>query len=288
MNLTDNIKQTFPTEIDFPMELQLLCEWVEENGYDSIATDFRLGAAPNLVSSYFHNGGKLEKHLVAFANSSDGGIFALWRTNEGQKVVHLGSEGNNWFVLADDFADFVATLAIGYSNLAEDDLLNPPVGNGPDAKFKTWVETKFGLRIPDSAKNIDKTDRAFTRWVFNTLQPGVDFDQFDPDSKHNLEFHSLEYRLLVSKIPENKSKFIGDLRKVSTLSISELMKGLNNLPIVVYEGSTYFNGQLSLKNFPSADKEALIYLTENYKDAVTLEYRKNVKQSEKTGFKELG
>ena len=287
MKFVDKIKQAFPTEIDFPIELQLFCEWIEENGYDSIATDFRLEAAPKLISTYFENGEKLERYLAAFGHSGDGGIFAIWQTDGEQKVVHLGSEGNNWFVVADSFVGFLARLAIGYRNLVYDDLQKPPAGTNADAKFKTWVEATFGLTVPDSAKHIDKTDKTFTRWVFNILQPGVDFEHFDPDSKHNREFHSIEYRLVVSNIPDNKSKFIGDLRKASAMSISELMQGLRNLPVVVYESSTYFNGQLSLKNFPTNDREALLYLTEKYRQEVALQYRKRVRQSEKMEFREM-
>lgn len=71
------------------------------------------------------------------------------------------------------------------------------------------------------------------------------------------------------------------------MSISELLKQLNNLPFVVYESSTYFKGQLSIINFSTFDKDKLIFLTENYKNEVILEYRNNVKKSEKTDFKQL-
>lgn len=288
MTLADKIKQTFPTEIHFPIELKLFCDWIEENGYDSIASDFKLHASSNAMIKYFDNGEKLEKHIAAFGHSGDGGIFALWKTDKSQKIVHLGSEGNNWFVVANNFIDFLTILAIGYPNLACDDLQKPPSEHNPNNKFKNWIETTFGLTVPDSAKKLtDKTDRTFTRWLFDILQTGDNFERFDPDSKHNLQFHSIEYRLIATKVPDNKAKFIGDLRKVSALSIAELMKGLNQLPIVVYENATYFNGELSLANFPKNDRDALIYLTENYKNEVTLEYRNNARQSEKEGFKPI-
>lgn len=289
MTLADKIKQTFPNKINFPKELRMFCDWIEENGYDSIVTEFRLRAASNLMTKYFEGGEKLEKHIAAFGHGGDGGIFAIWDAENTQKIVFLGSEGDNWFVVANSVVDFLVILAIGYPNLAHDDLQEPPLGKSPDIKFRNWIEQTFGLTVPDSANNVlNKADKTFTRWLYHTLQPNVDFEHFDPNSKHNLEFHAIEYRLVVSNVPANKSKFIGDLRKVSTMSISELMKGLNNLPMVVYESTTYFNGQLSLTNFPSGDREALIYLTETYKHEVMLQYRNNVRQSEKKEFKLLG
>src|SRR5690606_7686114 len=117
--------------------------------YDGIATDFRLEAAPYLISTYFENGEKLERYLVAFGHSGDGGIFAIWQIDGEQKIVHLGSEGNNWFVVADSFVGFLAKLAIGHRNLAHDDLQKPPAESSAEAKFKTWVGTAFGLTVPD-------------------------------------------------------------------------------------------------------------------------------------------
>jgi hypothetical protein len=288
MTLANKIKQTFPTEVRFPIELEMFCNWVDENGYESILTDFELHGFPNSMTNYFENGQKLEKYIGEFGHSGDGGIFAIWQTENDQKVVHLGSEGNNWFIVANNFVEFLKILAIGYPYLADDNLQKPPTESSQNDNFKKWVETTFSLTVPNSAKKlVNKTDKTFTKWLFDNLQPADTFEHFDPDSEHNKQFNSIEYRLVVTNIPGNKSKLIGDLRKVSTMSISELLKQLSNLPLVVYESSTYFKGQLSLTNFPTPNKDNLIFLTENYKDEVVLEYRNSARQSERTDFKRL-
>lgn len=288
MTLADKIKQTFPSEVQFPAKLKIFCDWVDENGYDNIVTDFELHGFSNSMTHYFDNGQKLEKYIAAFGHSGDGGIFAIWQNGNDQKIVHLGSEGNDWFIVANNFVDFLNILAIGYANLANDDLQKPPTETKTDYKFKNWVETTFYLKVPNSAKKLtNRIDKTFTKWLFNSLQPGETFERFDQDNEHNKQFNSIEYRLVVIQVPDNKSKFIGELRKVSTLSISELLKQLNYLPLVVYESSTYFKGQLSLTNFPTLDKDNLIYLTSNYKSEIILEYRNNVRQSEKTDYRQL-
>ncbi|MFC7348324.1 hypothetical protein ACFQO9_16515 [Chryseobacterium zhengzhouense] len=288
MTTKDTIKQNFPTEVHFPIELEVLCNWIDENGYDNILTDIKLYGFQDSMTNYFDNGQKLEKYIGAFGHSADGSIFAILQIENNQKVVHLGPKGSNWFIVADNFVEFLKILAIGYPHLTEDDLEKPPIESNPNDKFKKWVETTFNVTIPNSAKKItNKADKTFTKWLFDNLQPDKTFEHFDPESEHNKQFNSIEYRLVVKNVPNNKSKFIGDLRRVSTMSISELLKQLNNLPFVVYESSTYFKGQLSIINFSTFDKDNLIFLTENYKNEVILEYRNNVKKSEKTDFKQL-
>lgn len=288
MALAEKIKETFPKQINFPKELKMFCNWVDKNGYDNILTDFELHGFKNSMTNYFDNGQKLEKYIAKFGHSGDGGIFAIWQNGNNQRIVHLGSEGKDWFIVANNFVDFLNILAIGYANLVDDDLQKPPTQTNAIYDFKNWVEKTFDLKVPNSAKKLtNKTDKTFTQWLFNILQENENFEQFDPESEHNKQTNSIEYRLVVFDVPDNKSKFIGDLRKVSTLSISELLKQLNNLPLVVYESSTYFKGQLSLTNFPTPDKENLIYITNNYKSEVVLEYRDNVRQSEKTDYIKL-
>ncbi len=101
-------------------------------------------------------------------------------------------------------------------------------------------------------------------------------------NKNNIRNH-IEYRLSITCLPEDKLKLIKEIRKISEISISDLLN-LNEFPLVVYENTLSLFEEIKLKNFTSSDKDVLLHLSEFYSDNIKLEYRCQI---EKGDYKEL-
>ncbi len=48
--------------------------------------------------------------------TADGSILTIWKDDDKQRFIHLGSEGNNWLILASYPIDFIKLIAIGVNN----------------------------------------------------------------------------------------------------------------------------------------------------------------------------
>ena len=172
MPLSNEIRSGFPPAISFPPELESLCDWVEQNGYP-ISGYFELSPDNDHVIGLWMGFDNVDDRFGVFGAGPDGSIYAIWKDDAGeQKVVHLGSEGGDLYLLAHSFVDFLRLLAIGYDELGFADMTRPPQDNeGFDAAcvnpaFQKWVEETFHVTIPPvGAALFDRDDKTFAAWI---------------------------------------------------------------------------------------------------------------------------
>jgi hypothetical protein len=115
--------------------------------------------------------------LGVFGAGPDGSLYAFWRQDDGRiPVVHMGSEGQNNFVLAGNMRDFLRLLAVGYGEIGFEDLSAPPDPDGVNAAFRDWVETTLGIRVPAVGSEItapaQATHQDFQRWIDGVIDGG--------------------------------------------------------------------------------------------------------------------
>jgi hypothetical protein len=95
--------------------------------------------------------------------------------------VHLGSEGDAIYILAENFVDFLRLLAIGYDEIGFADMnktaeeWNMEVGNdqneGINPKFREWVEQEFQVKVPQKGNEITNfKDKEFNDWIEKQLK----------------------------------------------------------------------------------------------------------------------
>ncbi|WP_051941824.1 MULTISPECIES: hypothetical protein [Maribacter] len=176
MSLFKNIKEGIPKKITIPVELEKLCEWTEKNGYP-ISGCFELRADDGQTMKYWLGFENISDRFGLFGVGASGDIFAFWiDDNNKQKIVHLGSEGEAVYVLAENFVDFLRLLAIGYDEIGFADMTktvedwNLEVGNddknGINIKFIDWVENEFNVKVPKIGNEIaDFNNTEFNDWV---------------------------------------------------------------------------------------------------------------------------
>jgi len=271
MSIADKIKQSFPKGVHFPNELGLMSDWIEQNGYESIRYDIRLTEGSDEIEQYFDNGNKIKDSFGIFGHSTDGGLYAIWlKSKKEQPVIFLGSEGSEWYVLGTDFLSFLSLISCGFTN-----------------PFKDWVTDEFNIYVDTKKKAIDKKDRSLTRWIYEKLEVKIPFEEFDPDSKHNATSNSIDYKVIITSVPHNKVDFIKSIRILSKLSMGDLLRNFQNLPLTVYESHVFFRGKLDIVNFPEPDRNYLLELTTKYPDNIQIEYREYLGKDGKTDFKRL-
>lgn len=191
--LNDQISATLPPQLYVPQPIQLLFDWIEENGFLCELWNGSMGG--RLADSYDFNEAETEKfggtgiyfeaqgnyhlrhwlgnddpdilnRLYVFAQTGgDGSMAAFWRDDSGQqKIVHLGSGSGSTMVcvLADDPVDFLRLIAIGYEEICWPDVLfDEPNGNQdldyfihPNHKYQSWVRETFDVTIPEFGVDI--------------------------------------------------------------------------------------------------------------------------------------
>ena len=176
--LKDKVKEGFPEGFPFPSELDMLCDWVDANGFP-ISGYFRIFANEDKEAITFWMGfNDVNDYFGIFGKSADGSMYSLWRdeAHNTYKIVHMGSEGNQLFVLAHNFVDFLRLLAIGYDEIGFCDLSKLPEENeGYDAdtvnpRFAEWVRTTFNVTIPGTGEElVNIYDKSFDNWVADQI-----------------------------------------------------------------------------------------------------------------------
>ncbi|MCT4581019.1 MAG: hypothetical protein N4A35_06340 [Flavobacteriales bacterium] len=176
----DTIKKGIPNTIAIPHELELFCNWLDQNGYP-ISGCFELRADDGETMRYWLGMEGHSDRFGIFGAGSDGSLYAFWMDDEGQqKIVHLGSEGGQLYILADNFIDFLRLLAIGYDEIGFADLSKTveewnisqglPPNDGINSIFQKWVKTTFKTTIPIKGNEIVSiNDTSFNDWI-NTNQ----------------------------------------------------------------------------------------------------------------------
>ncbi|AFY38858.1 hypothetical protein Lepto7376_2586 [[Leptolyngbya] sp. PCC 7376] len=168
--MEDEIQKYFPLSISFPEELGLLCNWVETNRYP-ISGYFQLRAGDGQDFYWWFRSHKADERLALFGAGSDGSMYCIWKQDDGREpIVHLGSEGDEVKVLAGNMKDFIALLAIGYSEIGCEDMTKHPVKNEYlHPNFQSWVESEFGIEIPSVGlaivKPAQESHQNFREWV---------------------------------------------------------------------------------------------------------------------------
>lgn len=119
------LKRSFPLTIPFPVEINALCEWINDHSYP-VSGCFELRTDDyGAITSWFGNDEASDKFAV-FGASSDGGLYCLWNYEGTFPIVYLDSEGEGNRVLAKDIKNFIRLLMIGYEEVGIDDLDVPP------------------------------------------------------------------------------------------------------------------------------------------------------------------
>ena len=178
LTLKEKIRKGFPEKFPFPAELEMLCDWVDKNG-DPISGYFRMFVDEDRDAiTYWMGFDNVNKYLGVFGSTPDGSMYALWNdeANNSYKVVHLGTDGDNLYILAHNFVDFLRLLAIGYDEIGNCDLTITPTENeGYDEdtvnpRFAEWVSTTFTVTIPSKGDEIVNIyDKSFDNWVQDQL-----------------------------------------------------------------------------------------------------------------------
>ncbi len=194
--LIEQLKAVLPAGMQLPKELELLYQYIEDNGLYVDGRDCRYGILypeDKMKASMtenereggtditFYPGGtanlqywfgeeyeEVEQRLCVFAQSGgEGSECALWLSDSGEtKIVHMGSGSGSILtcVLADNMVDFIRLLAIGYDEICWDEDFPYPPNERPGAdmlvkpntEFQDWVRQTFGVEIPRTALEIVK------------------------------------------------------------------------------------------------------------------------------------
>ena len=165
----EKMKQSFPSSIPFPNELEQLIEWTNQNGYP-ISGYFELRAGDKDTMFYWIGFREVDDQLAQFGAGADGSLYCIWDAGDNcYPVVHLGSEGDGIKDLAANFKDFLRLLAIGYGELGFEDISKPPAGSEPNLIFQHWVKSQFNTNIPTNGSEFITLEEngkcQFANWV---------------------------------------------------------------------------------------------------------------------------
>src|SRR4051812_17483573 len=113
ISLKDKVRKGFPEGFPFPAELEQLCDWAEANGFPISGYFNIFDNEDKEAITYWMGFNTVNDYFGIFGKSPDGSMYALWRDKEHDtyKVVHMGSEGDQRLVLANNFVDFLRLLA---------------------------------------------------------------------------------------------------------------------------------------------------------------------------------
>ncbi|KAA8997753.1 hypothetical protein FJU30_18530 [Affinibrenneria salicis] len=182
--LYQQLLAVIPAAMPLPARLNDFYQWIEEHGrverYGeslsgrlsddwSVGSDIEFCVSGNPGLHYWFNkpalSDEIRRRLAIIANSGgDGSMIGLWLDDAGRsRFVHLGSGSGSTLccVLADDLADFLRLVAIGYSELGfEGDFSAVPEADEEfqpvNRAFCQWVVATFGGEIPATGKTIVK------------------------------------------------------------------------------------------------------------------------------------
>jgi len=163
------LAKSFPASIPLPAEFRALCAWLKGNGYP-ISGYFELCKHSDKTIRLVFGTDKAVGHLAQFGSGPDGSLYCIWRQEDNRlPIVHMGSEGQNNFVLASDAVGFLRLLAIGYDEMWFDDLSSPAAGEQVNRAFQAWVSETFNVAIPDTGSEItgpaQEAHDNFQEWI---------------------------------------------------------------------------------------------------------------------------
>jgi len=166
MSLSDTIKKNFPVGIAMPEEVAEMIDYIEENTSEYFQIDMQFYPVSHDAVKYYFNNSEPINYLGLLGVKADGSIIAIWKDGDIQRFIHLGSEGNDWLILASDPIDFIKVIAVGYIDFVKGEVLNPPKKTTIDKSFQDWVEKTFSVTVPESGKGIiDNESEKLADWI---------------------------------------------------------------------------------------------------------------------------
>lgn len=176
MSTYQEIKKGIPNRVSIPAELEQLCNWTDTNGYP-ISGYFELREDDGETMKYWLGFDDLSDRFGIFGAGPDGSLYSFWIDDAGeQKIVHLGSEGDQLYILANNFIDFLRLLAMGYDEIGHADLnqtvrdwniaIGEEAGEGINPKFQKWVEDTYQVTLPLKGNEIvNLENESFSKWI---------------------------------------------------------------------------------------------------------------------------
>lgn len=187
--LTELLSATSPSGIAVPHDLDRAWSWMEgrgwglDNGNGYFLTPYagerQLGivfASGLELTGWFEPGQPGYDRLLPIAEiDGSGGLAVLWAADDGSvQLGGLSSEGEA-NLLAENALDFVRLVAIGYRELADWIVSQPPDTSDEDeaeaveahADFREWVTSELGVEVPEHWQAFEPDP--FRAWVNETL-----------------------------------------------------------------------------------------------------------------------
>lgn len=172
MGRADRIEAEFPPGVKMPGEMRRLCDFLDRTEYP-ISGSMKLRPEGEGLKGWFGAGSEAWHQLAGFGAGPDGSTLASWLYAgpdvASAPVVHLGSEGDQLVVLADNFREFLALFGIGYGELGFDDLSRPPAKPESAERLRAWLAAEFGIRCPETGIELVRRAQAlhpdFAAWV---------------------------------------------------------------------------------------------------------------------------
>ena len=207
--LIHQLQSVLPDGMTIPKEIEMLYQYIEENGYyvdkgnirygflsqedNPVGTNITFSISQHdtlkyFIPAFYGVGGadtsKVEERVCIFARSGkDGSLCALWLNEEDEtKIVHLGTGSGSMLygVIAENAVDFLRLIAIGYDEICwEGELKEPPQPewSTPDIQFQNWVRKSFQGEIPQTGAEIvtyplenDSGSDPFLNWLDQVVQ----------------------------------------------------------------------------------------------------------------------
>jgi hypothetical protein len=163
----DELRGNFPTDALPPVRLVELLAF-QESSPDWYSGRFEISAWQHGDAAWFDGDVEAAKQFAVFGNGSDGSLYALWlypgRSVMDAPVVFLGSEGVDCSVIATNFDDFLALLAVGADELgfeaAWGDITSGELPAERQGDFRAWLQERYGISAPPEPMDVVRRARA--------------------------------------------------------------------------------------------------------------------------------
>jgi hypothetical protein len=146
-----------------PAELRRLCDYLDRTDYP-ISGYVKLRPEGGSLVAWFGGDAEAASQFAGFGAGPDGSILAFWLYQgpdaSAAPVIHFGSEGQNNFVLASDFREFLHLFGIGYGELGFDDLSAPPTEPDTAERLRAWLHAEFGITPPPTGAELVRQAQA--------------------------------------------------------------------------------------------------------------------------------
>jgi len=167
-SLSRKIEKTFPKTISMPVELSKMFDFIEKNNFSYFQTDIQFYPMQQAEITDYFNNEDMAEHFGLLGTTGDGSILAIWEDKEIQRFIHLGSDGDNWLILASNPIDFIRVIAIGYDYFGKEEIVNQPKNSRIEKSFQEWVKETFSVEIPKSGQAIvDLESKKLIDWIEN-------------------------------------------------------------------------------------------------------------------------